>query len=252
MNGSIPVLEMAIEKRPGDARALYYLGNLLYDKQPKRAMKYWDRCVQVDPSLAIAWRNLGWASWYTDHNASRAIGCYEQAVQIKSDDPVYFYELDKMYEKNNTDIGTRLKMMESNQPVVVQRDDAYLREIRLMMLAGRTAEACEGLSGRHFHVREGDEHIHDMHMDAHLLLGIGFLNAGKTKDAITAFNKALEYPDNQQSGKPLNEARWAQINYYLGLAFKNRATGNWHPSISINRQDRRLDFQKTVFTRVCR
>jgi tetratricopeptide (TPR) repeat protein len=222
MNGSIPVLEMAIEKRPGDARALYYLGNLLYDKQPQVAMKYWDRCVQADPSLAVAWRNLGWAGWYTDNNASRAISCYEQAIQIKSDDPVYFCELDKMYEKNNTDINTRLKMLESNQAVVVQRDDAYLREIRLLMLVGRTAEAANALAGRHFHVREGDEHMHDMHVDAQLLLGIDFLNAGNTKEAIAAFNKALEYPDNQQAGKPLNEPRWAQINYYLGLAWQKQ------------------------------
>jgi len=229
MNGSIPVLEMAIEKRPQDAKALYYLGNLLYDKQPQNAMKFWDRSVQADPSLAVAWRNLGWGSWYTEENAARAVGCYEQAIQIKSDDPVYFCELDKMYEKSNTDIDTRLKMLESNQDVVMQRDDAYLREIKLLMLAGRTAEASAGLANRHFHVREGDEHIHDMHMDACLLLGIEYLQAGKTKEAIAAFNKAMEYPENQQAGKPLNEPRWAQINYYLGLAWQkqgNRKTAN--------------------------
>jgi tetratricopeptide (TPR) repeat protein len=220
MNGSIPVLEKAIELRPGDARALYYLGNLLYDKQPLRAMKFWERCVQADPSLAIAWRNLGWGSWYTEKNASKAITCYEQAVKLKADDPVYYCELDKIYEKNNTDISTRLKMLESNHAVVVQRDDAFLREIRVLILSGRSSEAVNYLASHHFHVREGDEHIHDLHVDAHLLMGIGLLNRGKIKEAIAAFNKALEYPENQQAGKPLNEPRWAQINYYLGLAWQ--------------------------------
>ena len=222
MNGSIPVLEMAIEKRPGDARALYYLGNLLYDKQPQLAMNCWERSVQVDPSLAIAWRNLGWGSWYSGNDVARAIACYEKAVRLKPDDPVYFCELDKMYEKNNTDIKTRLEMIESHKSAVALRDDAFLRQVRLLILAGRNAEACDALAGRHFHVREGDEHMHDVHMDAQLLLGIGYLNSGKKTDAIAAFNRALEYPENQQAGKPLNEPRWAQINYYLGLAWQKQ------------------------------
>jgi tetratricopeptide (TPR) repeat protein len=183
-------------------------------------MECWERCVQADSSLAIAWRNLGWGNWYAEKNASKAITCYEQAVKLKSDDPVYYCELDKMYEKNNTDISTRLKMLESNHGVVVQRDDAFLREIKVLILAAKAPEAVEYLTSHHFHVREGDELIHDLHMDAHLLMGSGLLNSGKIKEAIAVFNKALGYPENQQAGKPLNEPRWAQINYYLGLAWQ--------------------------------
>ncbi len=222
MNGSITVLENAIELRPKDARALYYLGNLLYDKQPERAMRCWESCVQTDPSLAIAWRNLGWGSWYEEGNASRAAGFYERAVQLKSDDPVYFCELDRMYEKSNAPVQIRLKMLESHHAVVVQRDDAFLREIKVLMLAGRAAEAASYLTTHHFHVREGDEHIHDLHVDAQLLLGIESLEDGKTKESISAFNRALEYPENQQAGKPLSEPRWAMINYYLGLAWQKQ------------------------------
>jgi tetratricopeptide (TPR) repeat protein len=247
MNGSIAVLEKAIELRPGDARAIYYLGNLLYDKQPQRAMKCWESSVKADPSLAIAWRNLGWGSWYTEKNASKAITYYERAIRLKSDDPVYYCELDKMYEKNNTDINTRLKLLESKHEVVVQRDDAFLREIRLLTLAGRASEAVEYLSNRHFHVREGDEHMHDCHIDAYLLMGTGLLDKGKTKEAIAAFNKALEYPENEQAGKPLNEPRWAQINYYLGLAWQKEGRQTEANKYFNNSANQQIGFSENSF-----
>jgi len=118
------------------------------------------------------WRNLGWGSWYSEGNASRAVGLYEQAIQIKQDDPVFYCELDKMYEKNNTPIDTRLRMLESHHNVVIQRDDAFLREIRVLLLSGRAEDAARYLTSHHFHVREGEEQMHDTHVDAQLLLAL--------------------------------------------------------------------------------
>ena len=43
---------------------------------------------------------------------------------------------------------------------------------------------------------------------------------GKAKEAVSAFSRALEYPENHQAVKPLNDPRWAQVNYYLGLAWQ--------------------------------
>jgi tetratricopeptide (TPR) repeat protein len=247
MNSSIRVLEEAIELRPSDAKALYYLGNLLYDKQPQKAMKYWESSVKIDPSTAIVWRNLGWGSWYTEKNAVKAIGYYEKAIQLKTDDPLYYCELDKMYEKNNTEINTRLKLLESNHDVVTKRDDALLRQIRVLTIAGRYPEALNYLTNHHFHVREGDEHIHDVHIDAYLLTGTGLLNSGKTKDAVDAFKKALEYPENEEAGKPLNEPRWAQINYYLGLAFQKLGIKAEAKNFFSKSADQQIEFSENSF-----
>ena len=54
------VLRAAVKVRPRDARAWYYLGNLLYEPQPEQAMEHWERARRTDSSLAIVHRNLGW------------------------------------------------------------------------------------------------------------------------------------------------------------------------------------------------
>ena len=52
------VMKLASKYNTEDAKPYYYLGNLLYDKQPQRAIEYWEKAVKLEPSLAIAWRNL--------------------------------------------------------------------------------------------------------------------------------------------------------------------------------------------------
>jgi tetratricopeptide (TPR) repeat protein len=47
--------------RTGDARAPYYLGNLLYDHQPEPAIAAWEIARSRDPLLALVHRNLGLA-----------------------------------------------------------------------------------------------------------------------------------------------------------------------------------------------
>ena len=94
------------------------LGNLLYDKQPQKAIENWENAVKLDPSLAIAWRNLGWGYYQYSHDLAKAINAYEKAFTIKKDDPVYYAELDPLYEMNNTPIEKRSKLFESRNEIV--------------------------------------------------------------------------------------------------------------------------------------
>ena len=104
---SVKVLALASQYNPGDARPYYYMGNLLYDKQPGKALENWENAVRIDPSLAIAWRNLGFGYYQHSKDITKAINAYEKAVSIKNDDPIYYAELDPLYEMNNTPIETR-------------------------------------------------------------------------------------------------------------------------------------------------
>ena len=62
------VLQAAIRANPGDARAHYYLGNLLYNAgRTAEAIEHWERSVHLDASFPTAWRNLGFA--YLQHRA---------------------------------------------------------------------------------------------------------------------------------------------------------------------------------------
>ena len=54
----VKVLEAAMQANPGDARAPYYLGNLLYDRQPEVAIKEWEKSAAIDSSFSLVYRNL--------------------------------------------------------------------------------------------------------------------------------------------------------------------------------------------------
>ncbi len=105
---SIPVLNEALRYNERDARAYYYLGNLLYDKQPEKAIEFWNKAVQFENSLAIAHRNLGWGYAKAMEDIEMAIQSYEAAISYNNQDARYYYELDLLYEKMGTPINKRL------------------------------------------------------------------------------------------------------------------------------------------------
>ena len=53
-------LNKALEYNPKDGKAYYYIGNILYDKQPGKAIASWENAIKNEPTLALAYRNLGW------------------------------------------------------------------------------------------------------------------------------------------------------------------------------------------------
>ncbi|HAQ20547.1 MAG TPA: hypothetical protein DCR40_15155 [Prolixibacteraceae bacterium] len=217
---SIKVLNLASKYHPDDAKPYYYLGNLLYDKQPQKAIEYWERAVKYDSSLAIAWRNLGWGYYQFSHDLPKAINAYEMAFAFKKNDPVYYAELDPLYEMSNTSIKKRLKLFEGAHEIVKQRDDSFVREIIVLNLAGESEKAVKYLSKSNFHYREGSSRVRDVTVDAHLLLGKKFLAEKKYEQALQQFLSIVKSSDDSQSGHGTGDIRSPQINYYIGLAYE--------------------------------
>jgi tetratricopeptide (TPR) repeat protein len=217
---SAVVLKAAIEHTRTDARAHYYLGNLLYDLQPEKAIECWEQARGLDGSLALVHRNLGWAYFRTQNDVPKAIASYEKAVACRSDDPRLYTELDELYERGNAAPEKRLAVLEKNHATVVKRNDSFEREIMTLVLAGRYDEAVEFLSQSHFHVREGGGEIRDVYVDAHLLRGLSRLRQGQAKEALADFQAAADYPENLSVGRPKNDGRAAQITYYTGRAYE--------------------------------
>ena len=218
---SAEVLKAAIQACPTDARAHYYLGNLLYDLQPQKAIESWERSREIDPSFALTHRNLGWAYYRTQNDVPKAIVSYEKAVACHSEDPRLFAELDELYERGNTSPEKRLAALEKHHATVIKRNDSFEREILTLVLAGRYDEAVEFLSKSHFHVREGGGEIRDVYADAHLLRGLSRLRRGKAKEALEDFLAAAEYPENLSVGKPKNDSRGPQIAYCTARAYES-------------------------------
>ncbi|MGD0756547.1 MAG: DUF5107 domain-containing protein [Bacteroidales bacterium] len=214
------VLNMASRYNPSDAKPYYYLGNLLYDKQPGKAIENWEMAVKYDPSLAIAWRNLGWGYYQYSHDLAKAINAYENALAVKKDDPVYYAELDPLYEINNTPVEKRAKLFESAGDIVRQRDDSFVREIIVLNLTGQAEKAVEYLTKSNFHFREGNSRVRDITVDAHILLGKKYLEEKKYEMALEQFLATVEPSFSSKILNQEDDIRSPQINYFVGIAYE--------------------------------
>jgi len=218
------ILNCALSYNKNDSKPYYYLGKLLYDKQPQNAIGYWESAVNLDPALSTAWRNLGWGYYQYTHDLEKSISAYEKAFESKKDEPLYYAELDPLYEMSNTPIGKRAKLFEGRNDVVKQRDDSFVREIIVLNLAGQSDKAVEYLSKSNFHFREGSSRVRDITVDANILLGRKYMEDKKYKEALEQFLAAVETPEAAGPGRRSGDMRSPQINYFIGLAYE--ALGN--------------------------
>lgn len=203
-----------------DAKAYYYLGNLLYDKQPKRAIQYWEKSVERDPTLAIAHRNLGWGYNQSYSDLDKAITAYERAIANDNTDARYYLELDKLYEENGTSVAQRHKILSENHEQVAQLNIALIREIQVLVAAEKYDRAIELLTTKYFSRKEGGRNLHDLYVDAMLLRGKKHLDNKKYKLALKDFEAADEYPENQSIGRDEESQRRSQIFYYQGVVYE--------------------------------
>lgn len=242
---TVKVLELAAKYNLNDAKPNYYLGNLLFDKQPQKAIASWEKAVSLDPTLAIAFRNLGWGYYQYSHDVPKAIAAYEKAVNLKKDDPVYYAELDPLYELNNTPIERRSKLFESVNDVVRKRDDSFVREIIVLNLAGQPEKSVEYLANSVFHFREGSSRVRDITVDAHLLMGKKYLEQKKYKEALEQFLASVESTETTKPGKYSGDPRSAQINYFIGLGYEalgNKAKAKTYYILSTNQDLKDANF----------
>ncbi len=215
---TVEVLKTAIGLNPSDGNAYYYIGNILYDKQPEFAIENWKIAVEKNPDLAIAFRNLGWGYYRHYRNIPQAISYYEKAMAITEEEAIYYAELDALHELNNSTVEKRLKVFRGQNEVVKNRDDAFIRQIAVLTLAGHTENAVEYLEGVEFAYREGSSRARDIIIDAQLMLGKKYFDEGAYEKALESFYKA-QVPE-EEAGSARYGSRDIQVNYYLGLALK--------------------------------
>jgi tetratricopeptide (TPR) repeat protein len=217
-----PILRRAIEANPQDGRALLYLGNLLFDHQPDKAIAAWEKAVQLEPKSGLVQRNLGLARAQAQKDLPGAIACLEKAVTLNADDSRLLYELDVIYEANGTPLEKRLDLLEQRQQTVSKRDDTLTRRVILLTASGKVDAAMRILREHHFHNWEGNSGLHDVYVDACFRSGTLRLRSGKTADALEDFQAALLYPANQEVGKGRREQRVAQSQYLIGVALEKQ------------------------------
>jgi tetratricopeptide (TPR) repeat protein len=217
---AIDVLESAMAADPKDARAPYYLGNLLFDWQPEKAVQLWEKSVALDPALGMAHRNLAiaWSHRQHGNDLSKAIAELEKAVELSAPSPLFFRELDELYRAAGTATEKRLAMLEAHQDVVAKHAEALSRQISLLIFSGRYDEAIRLMTGRSFEVWEGGSlSVAGDWKTAHLLRGRQRLLAGTFSEAIADFTAAQHVPENLPSDQGGGEDHKAELAYEMGL-----------------------------------
>jgi tetratricopeptide (TPR) repeat protein len=233
---AIDVLRQAMKTNPRDARAPYYLGNLLYDWQPEEATKLWEASVALDPSFAIVHRNLATAYMHQKPapDVNRAIVALEKAVSLDRKFAMHFTELDELYEQTGAPLNKRLQLLEQNKAVVEQRDDTVNRVIVLKIATGQYDEAIKLITERPFAIAEGAGlNIADHWTDAHLQRGRKEVQAKRYQQALDNFQKAFAVPPSLPTGRAGAVDRSAEVSYWVGVAYeglgdRQRATQSWN------------------------
>lgn len=219
---TLNVLKSALKSNPRDGKAFYYMGNILYEKQPEKAMGYWHEAVQHQPDLAIAFRNLGWGYYRHYGDGVKAIESYEKAISLNRSEAIYYTELDALYEMSNAPVEKRIKLFEGSNEVVKNRDDSFIRQIAVLTLAGQAEKAVEYLDGMTFSYREGTSRAREVMIDAHVVAGMKCLTDGNPLKALEMFQGALV--QDEEAGSARFGNRDIQVNYLIGKALK--ATGD--------------------------
>jgi tetratricopeptide (TPR) repeat protein len=221
----VAVLRRAIEANPQDARAPYYLGNLLFDWQPDEAVALWEKSTTLDPNFSIAWRNLAQAFAHKPDDASRAkaIAYLEKAVALPDALPTQFAELDGLYEAAGTPVEKRLALLEQNQRIVVQKDEGRARLAGLKIISGKADEAITLLEGRTFSVWEGATAYDtgELWADAHLARGLKRLDGKNYRDALADFETAAKFPANLRANEQTGTSHQAEIFYRIGCTHES-------------------------------
>ena len=232
--GSIDVLNTALKYNPTDGHACYFTGNILYEKQPEVAMKYWEKAVRQNPGLSIAYRNLGWGYYYHHNDIPEAIALYEKAISLNKNEALYYTEISELYEQNNDPIATRIKIFEGSNEAVKNRDDSYQWYIENLILAGQADKAVELLEGADFAYREGSSRARNVTINANLVSGKQYFDQQAYQQALECFLKAQI--TREEAGNDRLGDRGMQVDYYIGLAYealrnRSQATASFRKSV---------------------
>jgi len=215
----IAILERAMELNPKDARAPYYLGNLLYDRRRHHeAIALWEKSSRLDPKCPTIWRNLGLGYFNIAGEPEKACRAYDRAFQADPKDARLLFERDQLWKRLGLAPAKRLRELKRYPSLVAQRDDLSVEYCALCNLVGRHAEALAILESRKFQPWEGGEgQALGQYTQTHLVLGRLALAKNNPALAYEHFTQALVSPENLSEARHLL-ANQSDIYYWLGVA----------------------------------
>ena len=215
----IAILESAMRANPRDARAPYYLGNLLYDRRRhEEAIQLWERSAKLDAKFSVVWRNLGIGYFNVHRQPARARTAYDRAFRVNPADARLLFERDQLWKRLGETPVKRLHKLGKHLPLVQQRDDLSVELCALYNQTGQHDKALALVSARNFQPWEGGEGGPlGQWVRSHLTLGRAAMAGGVYTKAAEHFRAGLTAPLNLGEAKHLL-ANQSDIHYWLGCA----------------------------------
>lgn len=208
---SVLALREAMDMNPSDAKAPYYLGNLLYEHQSEEAIRMWERSRALDDGFYIVHRNLALGYENVARDVDEARASLERAVALNPADPRLLFEMDELYAKSNAPSEQKYALLKENLETASQRNETLLRFATRAVEVGRYDEAIRILQENYFPQFEGGTEMQDAYLNAFVLRGMERAEAGILEAALADFETALAYPVERWG-----RARWAQLHYLIG------------------------------------
>ncbi|MGH9654356.1 MAG: tetratricopeptide repeat protein, partial [Bryobacteraceae bacterium] len=213
------ILEAALRAAPKDARAPYYLGNLLYDRRRyEEALSLWQRSSELDSSFPTVWRNLGIAYFNIAKDSAKALFAFDQALAADAQDARILYERDQLWKRTGKPPRERLQELERFSSLVQLRDDLSAEIATLHNDTSQPERALAVLTSRKFQPWEGGEGIAlGQYARAQVMLGRRALVGDHFDIARDHFDLALTSPENLGEAQHLLSNR-SKVYYWLGVA----------------------------------
>ncbi len=211
----ITILEYAMKLNPSDARAPYYLGDLLFEHQPDRAISLWEKSAQLDNTFYIVHRNLALAYRDIQKDYAKAMESMNKATACNSDDPRLLFEVDGLNELNKVSAQKKYEFLKARSATAKKRSDALLRLATRTVEYGRFDEAISILTVDNIRESEGARELQNAYLNAYTLRGLESLKKGKYDKALSDIEKAQAYPVGL-----VGRGRTAQFNYLIGIIYK--------------------------------
>jgi tetratricopeptide (TPR) repeat protein len=215
------VLQEAVSANPEDARAAYYLGNLLYDRRRHReAIALWERAARRDSSFSTVWRNLGISYFNVLGDKELSRSAFDKAIREDPGDARILYERDQLWKRLGESPERRLTELQKCSELVCLRDDLSVELATLYNQTRQHERALSLLASRKFQPWEGGEGLAlGQYVRANLALGQQAVAQGNSLEARRLFEVALRCPENLGEATHLL-ANQSDVYYFLGSAFE--------------------------------
>jgi tetratricopeptide (TPR) repeat protein len=241
------ILNHAMAVNPSGAKAPYYLGNLYYEHQPRKAIELWEKSAQLDPNFHIVLRNLGLAYKEIDKDYGKALASMQQAAKVNSSDARLLFELDELNELNKVSPKDKYEFLLTNYTTATQRGETLLRLITRAVEYGKYDEALKMLDSNSISETEGSRDIQNAYLNSYTLRALAEVDRKEYDAAMEDIDAALAYPIGLYG-----RGRYAQLYYLAGLVYESRgdqskARASYQKAMQVETErgdDREFDYYK--------